>query len=87
MKLHNIYNGSCDCRVVTCQDEKTIGGYKFEGFGSHHSHYPVPYFTVAAAIGMTTNDVDIFCKKLDKVFSKVYRNESVESLTADTAAS
>ncbi|XP_067935785.1 O-phosphoseryl-tRNA(Sec) selenium transferase-like [Watersipora subatra] len=60
-------------RVVTCKDEKEINGHTFHGFGSHHDAYPSPYFTVAAAIGMTAADVDTFCKRLDKVLSKAYK--------------
>ena len=58
--------------MVTGGDEKTVNGHTFKGFGSHHNEYPVPYFTVAASIGLKTADVDTFCKRLDKVFSKLY---------------
>lgn len=57
---------------MTCRDEKTINEHTFHGFGSHYDTYPVPYLTVAAGIGMKATEVDILCKRLDKVLAKVY---------------
>lgn len=37
-------------RVVAPQDKKTVSGFSFVGYGSHHSAYPYPYFTAAAAL-------------------------------------
>lgn len=58
-------------------DVKTIGPHTFTNWGSHCNVYPSAYFTVAAAIGMKKEEVDIFVRRLDKVFvkfSKKYRN-------------
>ena len=63
-------------RVVTGKDTKTINGHTFQGFGSHHDTYPVPYFTVAAAVGIKQSDVDTFCIRMDKVLAKVYSSKS-----------
>ncbi|XP_022083546.1 O-phosphoseryl-tRNA(Sec) selenium transferase-like isoform X2 [Acanthaster planci] len=57
-------------RVVPRGVTKTIGGYDFTGYGSHCNDYPTGYLTVAAAIGITKEDVDLFVKRLDKVLSK-----------------
>ena len=42
----------------------------FTNWGSHHNSYPTAYFTVAAAIGMKREEVDVFLERLDKVFVK-----------------
>lgn len=63
------------CRVVTGNEEKTINGHTFTGFGAHYDAYPVSYFTVAAAIGIKRQDIDTFCVRLDKVLSKLYSNK------------
>jgi len=57
-------------RVVALGENKEIGGHHFTGFGSHHDQYPFPYLTLAAAIGMTRDDVDTLLKKLDKVIKQ-----------------
>ena len=66
-------------RVITCEDVKEIGGHTFQGFGAHINNYPCPYFTAAAAVGMTRNDVDLFIKRLDKTLSKTSNAISKES--------
>lgn len=43
----------------------------FAGWGAHHSNYPIPYLTAAAALGMKRNDIDLFVHRLDKVLSKL----------------
>ena len=63
-------------RVVTCTEKKSINGKEFCSFGAHHATYPLPYFTVAAAIGMQRSEVDTFCKRLDKVMAKVCSSDS-----------
>merc|ERR1712018_855271 len=57
-------------RVVAQGEVKEVGGYTFIGFGAHHNTYPCTYLTVAAAIGMTTEDVDSLIKRLSKVLDK-----------------
>jgi hypothetical protein len=41
------------CSVVPIDAKSTISGVSFVGYGSHCSAYPCPYFTAAAAIGLT----------------------------------
>ena len=60
-----IYKG---CRVLSTVGEKKIGPCMFKGFGAHVDEYPFPYFTAAAAIGLTIEDVDLFVKRIKKVF-------------------
>ncbi|KAH7827539.1 O-phospho-L-seryl-tRNA[Sec]:L-selenocysteinyl-tRNA synthase [Monocercomonoides exilis] len=40
------------------------------GFGSHLTRYPFPYLSCACAIGMSENDVDLLCKRLDRVLTE-----------------
>lgn len=62
-------------RVVTQGTSKTIGSVSFTNFGSHSNTYPVPYITFAAAVGMRGEDVGVLVEKLDKILSKVYKEE------------
>lgn len=62
-------------RVVTPGTSKTIGSVSFTNFGSHSNTYPVPYITFAAAVGMRSGDVAVLVEKLDKILSKVYKEE------------
>lgn len=57
-------------RVVAMGSEKKIGPHCFVNWGSHSNDYPCAYFTAAAAIGMTREEIDTYIKKLDKVFTK-----------------
>ena len=40
------------------------------GWGSHYDNTDTPYITAAAAIGMTSNDINLFVKRLDKVLTQ-----------------
>jgi O-phospho-L-seryl-tRNASec:L-selenocysteinyl-tRNA synthase len=55
---------------VALKEEKEVAGYTFRGFGGHHDNYPHSYLTAAAAIGMETEDINLFIQRLDKVFKK-----------------
>lgn len=69
--------GVSGCRIISTSDQKTIDGYKFQGWGSHISHSNnIPYITAAAGLGITRPDVDGFIDKLDKILLKVRNNES-----------
>ena len=58
------------CRVVAPNSEKTIGKHTFANWGAHYDGYPCTYLTAAAAIGMSREEVDIFCKRLDRTLTK-----------------
>jgi O-phospho-L-seryl-tRNASec:L-selenocysteinyl-tRNA synthase len=64
-------------RVVTTNEEKSIDGYKFIGWGSHINpdSDSVPYLTAAASIGITKSEIDNFIEKLEKVLLEK-QNES-----------
>ncbi|GLV31937.1 Sec synthetase [Carabus blaptoides fortunei] len=64
-------------RVITTRESKTISGYEFTGWGAHSPSYTVAYLTCASTIGMTSEDVDVFVKRLDKVLSKLNRRNEV----------
>ncbi|XP_064602411.1 LOW QUALITY PROTEIN: O-phosphoseryl-tRNA(Sec) selenium transferase-like [Liolophura sinensis] len=63
--------------------ESVIGGRTFRNFGAHYDNYPCPYLTAAAAVGMTTEDVDNFISRLDKTLSKYYRSAPIERPSCD----
>ena len=63
--------------------EKTIGSHNFTSWGAHCDTYPCAYFTAAAAIGMKKEEVDIFAKRLDKVFTKFKRKHTDSKLAVE----
>ena len=64
-------------RVVAPGKRQDVGGVVFDGFGASHDAYPVPYFTAAAALGTTREDVDRFCAQLRKCF-KDFRKKAAK---------
>lgn len=68
-------------RVVAPGKRQEVGGVVFDGFGASHDCYPVPYFTAAAALGTTRDDVDRFCSQLSKCF-KDYRKKIAKNAKA-----
>lgn len=72
--------------MVTPYDEKTIGKYRFIGWGSHHKRYPVSYLTAAAAIGITKPEIDLFLSRLDKAF-KTFKKPSSSISNTDSQPS
>ncbi len=62
-------------RVVASGTCKTISGHQFTNWGSHSNQYPCAYLTVAAAIGMESEEIDVFCKKLDKTLTKFKKDK------------
>lgn len=54
-------------RVVSPSTKKSIGEHEFDGYGSHHSLYPSSYLTVAAAIGGSVSEINVFLSRLDQV--------------------
>lgn len=64
--------------VVARSVNQEVAGHQFTGFGAHHSDYPCSYMTAAAAVGITKDDVDLFIRRLDKVFGK--KRGAVQSL-------
>ncbi len=63
-------------RVIKLGTKQTIDTYEFNNYGSHSSNTQYSYLTVAAAIGIEENDIEIFMKKFDNVYQKLRRNES-----------
>jgi len=65
-------------RVIASGETKTIGKHVFNNWGSHSNNYPFTYMTAAAAVGLTRNEIDVFIKRLEKIFSKFKRKHAVE---------
>ena len=57
-------------RVVPRKNQKAINGVQFQGYGSHVDCYHCDYLTVAAAIGIKSEDIDLFIKRFDKILAK-----------------
>ncbi|RWS30331.1 O-phosphoseryl-tRNA(Sec) selenium transferase-like protein [Leptotrombidium deliense] len=72
--------GVSGARVVTSPGTvKQIGGHNFVNWGSHHNNYPNSYLTAAVAIGITKEEIDVFLKRLTKLFTSlkiVIKNEN-----------
>ncbi|KAG8510314.1 O-phosphoseryl-tRNA(Sec) selenium transferase [Galemys pyrenaicus] len=66
-------------RVVPLGSVQTVSGYAFTGFMSHTNSYPCAYLNAASAIGMKTQDVDLFIKRLDKCLKTVKKEQNKES--------
>ena len=46
---------------------KSISGAEFQNYGSHCNNYPdLPYFTTAATIGQTREEIDIYLSRLEE---------------------
>ena len=57
-------------RVVPIGNQKVINGVKFQGYGSHVDCYSCDYLTVAAAIGIEVEDIELFIKRFDRILTK-----------------
>jgi O-phospho-L-seryl-tRNASec:L-selenocysteinyl-tRNA synthase len=65
-------------RVVDSSNGKQseVGGIKFSNYGSHSNEYPnLPYFTAAASIGQTKEEIELFLLRLDDAFEKFYKEK------------
>jgi O-phospho-L-seryl-tRNASec:L-selenocysteinyl-tRNA synthase len=51
-------------RVIVPGKVQEVGGMTFHGYGASWDEYPHAYITVAAAIGMTVQEVDEFMQRL-----------------------
>jgi O-phospho-L-seryl-tRNASec:L-selenocysteinyl-tRNA synthase len=58
-------------RVVSNANTLRVGDVTLKGFGGHCDDYGVDYLTVAAAVGLTRDDVDLFMQRLNNVITRV----------------
>jgi len=52
---------------------KDIGGHAFVGWGASCDAYPMPYFTVACALGACDAELAEFLEKLDRAFGQAHK--------------
>lgn len=52
---------------------KVVGGVRLEGFNSHSNSSTESYVNVAAALGQTPAEVDLFLTRLDKALAAFRR--------------
>ncbi|ALC45368.1 CG1427 [Drosophila busckii] len=69
--------GVSGVRVIPVGQTKSIDGYVFKDFGSHRDDLKLPYLTVAAALGVTRNDIDKFFEILELCWSKFSKSTRV----------
>ena len=50
--------------MVARGTSKKIGSFTFNDYGAHLDNYPHHYLTVAAAIGITQTEIDVFLVRL-----------------------
>ena len=63
-------------RVIKHSKQTELGGVKFKNYGSSSENYTyLPYFTTAAALGMSKKEIDIFAKRLDEALDKIHKKE------------
>ena len=60
-------------RVVPKNQNKSIAGYEFDGFGSSTCNYSSSYLTAACAIGLTKKEMEDFFIRLDKALNEYHR--------------
>lgn len=63
-------------RVVPKGAEKVVSDIHFTGYGSHVNEYHCAYLTVAAALGVTKREIDVFVERLHNVFAEVEKKSS-----------
>jgi O-phospho-L-seryl-tRNASec:L-selenocysteinyl-tRNA synthase len=66
-------------RVVQLGTKQTIDTYEFINYGSHSSNSQYSYLTVAAAIGIEEDDIEIFMKKFNSIYQKLRRDENSDN--------
>ncbi len=68
-------------RSVVEGEVKDVCGFKFKNYGSNIDNYPsLPYFTVAAAIGMVKGEIQRFLEKLDENFREFHEKYAGEMI-------
>jgi len=70
--------GISGTRVVAPGKPQTVGGLRFDDYGSHcDGGYPHVYLTAAAAVGTTEGEVDEFCARLVKAYREFKKKKRV----------
>lgn len=67
------HRGVSGARVVARGAPATVGPLTFKGFGAHCDAYPHDYLTVAAAVGGSRHEVDVFVERFRACFVKIQR--------------
>ncbi|XP_055338380.1 O-phosphoseryl-tRNA(Sec) selenium transferase-like isoform X2 [Paramacrobiotus metropolitanus] len=66
-------------RVLVPDSVQKIEGYEFVGFGAHYQNYPAPYLTLAAAIGLRKEEIDLVLHRLEKCLKQLASTVRQES--------
>eukprot|EP01061_Rhynchopus_euleeides_P013416 TRINITY_DN2342_c0_g2_i1.p1 TRINITY_DN2342_c0_g2~~TRINITY_DN2342_c0_g2_i1.p1 ORF type:complete len:544 (+),score=110.28 TRINITY_DN2342_c0_g2_i1:117-1634(+) len=73
-------------RVVKVGDQKTICGNSFNNYGSHSDETDYSYLTVACALGIRTEDIDVFMKRLETEWTKLDKKAAKDARRKATKA-
>lgn len=65
--------GVSGVRILVSGDEKVINGCKFDNFGTHSSIKGPNYMTVAASMGITEEEINVFMEKFTKVMDDLIK--------------
>ena len=73
--------GVSGTRIVNKNDTKSINGHEFRGWGASTSNFKSIYFTAACSIGLEESEIDVFLRRLKKIFNefKKKRNKKQQS--------
>lgn len=74
-------------RVVPLGKEQTVSGHTFSGFMSHANHYPCPYLNMAAAVGVTSSDIELSIKRLDQSLKSMKKKAQKKECNDDKSDS
>ena len=62
------HRGVSGARVVARGAQQTVAGLSLSGFGAHCDAYAHDYLTVAAAVGGSAEEVDVFVERCQLCF-------------------
>ena len=63
------------CLSPSSTPSSTIGGLRFEHYGTHCSSYPHAYVTAACGVGMDEEEVSRFVQRLDKCIAHFHKQK------------
>lgn len=83
MLFHRCVSGA---RVVAPGTTKKIGPHSFTNWGSNSDNYPVPYMTIACAIGLTPAESEEILARLESALSEFVRKYATAQPESDATS-
>ncbi len=72
--------GISGARVVYPGASKAVCDIVFPSYGASYSGYPVPYFTLACAIGISEHEVELLLRRVDQTLTDFYKDSAAPLL-------